>query len=222
MKIIHVDDHPLFSESMSTLLTTNDPNISVTSLASGREALELLDSGGIEVDLILMDLDMPGITGFEMLEALEQRKLSIPVIVVSSCDDLWDIRRVIESGASGFVPKTFQPRYFLDVLKAVMEGGVYLPDDIRVAMTHLPKLKPNGKVESLMAEYNLSRKQLEVLKLMQQGHNNDEIAQMLFLSVNTIKTHVRNLFTAFGVKERFKCVLYAEKVGLLSQSRMIS
>ena len=216
MKIIHVDDHPLFSECMSSLLSLHDPSISVTSLASGREALALLDEDQ-DVDLILMDLDMPDINGFSMLEAISQRRLTIPVLVISGSEDLWDIRSVMESGAAGFVPKTYKPKQLLEVIKQVMDKNddPYLPDDIAVAISRLPKIMPRDEVSRLLEEYKISAKQFEVLKLMHKGYNTVEIAELQHLSANTIKTHTSALFTSLGVSERLKCVIKAENLGIL-------
>lgn len=216
MKIIHLDDHPLFSEGMGSLLRVYNPDVNVISLSDGREALAVFDSEE-DIDLILMDLDMPGITGFSMLEAINKRNLSIPVVVISGSEDLFDIRSVMEAGAVGFVPKANKPKQLIEALKLVLEDDVvYLPDDIKLAISRLPKVEPSGDIPRLLAEYNISTKQFEVLKLMHKGYNNAEIADMQFVSVNTIKTHTSALFTALSVKDRLKCVIRAGSIGLLS------
>lgn len=219
MKIIHVDDHPLFSECMSSLLSLHDSTMNVLSFASGREALALLDTEK-DIDLILIDLDMPDINGFSMLEAIKQRGLDIPVIVISGSEDLWEIRAVMESGAAGFVPKTNKPKQLLEVLKVVLEGGnePYLPDDIKVAISCLPRITPSDEVDRLLAQFGISAKQFEVLNLMSKGYNTVEIAKMQFVSENTIKSHTSALFTALEVKERLKCVTRASSLGLLPRS----
>lgn len=198
------------------MLRMYNPNADVISLSDGRETLGVLDKEE-GIDLILMDLDMPGISGFTMLEAINQRDLSIPVIIISGTEDLFEIRSVMEAGAVGFVPKANKPQQFLEALRMVIEEDVvYLPDDLKLAISRLPKIEPSNDIDRLLATYNISEKQYEVLKLMHKGYNTAEIAEMQYLSVNTIKTHTSALFTALGVKERLKCVIRAGSIGLLS------
>ena len=215
MKIIHVDDHPLFSESLDTLLKSYDSAINLLSVPNGQQALGLLDSEE-EVDLILMDLDMPVINGAMMLEAIKNRDISAPVLIVSGSEDFWDIRNVMNAGAAGFVSKTAKPKVFLEAMEQVLEGREsYLSDDTRAAISRLPKHKPQDKIDQLLVEYDISMKQYEVLKIMGKGYDRSDIAKMLHLSVNTIKTHTSALYTALNVKSGLECVIRAQTIGLL-------
>lgn len=219
MKIIHVDDHTLFTEGLNAVLTRHDPGLQVISTVSAREALDILDAQRAEddlADLLLVDLHMPELDGFAFLQAIEQRDLHIPVVIISASEDLWDIRAVMDAGATGFIPKTYKIEQIVGILDVIMAGEVFLPDDIRAGIAHLPKQKPVDIIDRLMAHYNLKSRQVEVLRLMQEGYSNDDIATIMYLSPNTIKTHVSTLHNAFGVKDRFNCVRFAEKVGLLS------
>lgn len=214
MKIVHLDDHVLFSAGMSSLISMHLPDVRVLSMSNGRETLELLDKEQ-DVDLILMDLEMPGIDGFAMLDAIANRGLAIPIVILSGSEDLFDIRTVMEAGAVGFVPKSNKPEQLLEALNVVMGDVVYLPDDIKLALTHLPKYEPSNEIDRLLAEYNIGMKPFEVLKLMHKGYNTAEIAEMMHLSANTIKSHTSTLFGALGVKDRLKCVVRAGNLGLL-------
>lgn len=101
MKIIHVDDHTLFTEGLNAVLTRHDPSLEVISTVSAREALEILDAQKAEddlADLLLVDLHMPELDGFAFLQAIEQRDLYIPVVIISASEDLWDIRAVMDAG----------------------------------------------------------------------------------------------------------------------------
>lgn len=213
MKVMHVDDHTLFAEGFKAVLTMHT-DFDVISLASAREALSLLDEMG-EVDLLLVDLKMPEMDGLSMIEAIERRGLLVPVVVISASEDLWDIRKVMDAGAAGFIPKTANTEEIISILNSVLQGNVYLPEEIEAGISRLPQHKPTNTIKSLMAHYHVSEKQLEVLKLMRQGYNNEDIATILYVTKNTVKTHAGALFKTFNVGDRMKCVRAAEEVGLL-------
>ena len=217
MIIIHVDDHPMFSESMGGLLRLHMKGAEVASIATAREALDMLDAKN-QVDLILLDLNMPDMSGIVMLEALRHRKLNIPVIVISGSEDLWEIRAVMQAGARAFIPKASKPKEFFEIFQHVIGGGdPYLPDDLKESVSRLPKLEPSNDVDRLLAELNIGDKPYQVLKLLQTSHSNAEIAHIMCLGVETIRSHVRTLLRALGVSDRVKCVHKADEIGLLSR-----
>jgi len=216
MKIVHVDDHTMFAEGIKAMLSLKT-DYEVVSLSSVREALTLLDQSA-DIDLVMVDLKMPGMSGIAMLEAIEQRGIWVPVVVVSASEDLWEIRKAMNAGASGFIPKTAKVDEIIDVLNRVIiwgGGEGCLPDNIAAGIAKLPPEQPADPVKSLQAHYQVSDRQLDVLKLIQQGYSNDDIAQILSLSINTVKTHVRSLLSSYDVESRIKCVRAAEETGLL-------
>jgi len=160
---------------------------------------------------------MPDMKGITLLEALNKRNLSIPVIVISGTEDLWEIRDVMEAGAAAFLPKAGKPRDLLKVLQSLGDGSeAYIPSDIKVAISRLPKVEPSDKAERLRAELGITDRVFDVLKLMQTPYKMGEIAQVLHLSPNTIKTHTSTLYRAFNVNGRSQCVNKAIEIGLLS------
>ena len=216
MKVIHVDDHTLFAEGFRAMLSMHT-DFDVISLSSAREALILLD-GMDEVDLLLVDLKMPEMDGLSMIEAIERRGLLVPVVVISASEDLWEIRKVMNAGAVGFIPKTSNTEDIIHILNRVMQGDMYLPESIEAGISHLPQDKPDNTIRSLMAHHHISERQLEVLKLMRQGYNNDDIATILYVTKNTVKTHAGNLFKTFNVGDRIRCVRAAEEIGLFEDT----
>ncbi len=216
MKVIHVDDHVLFAEGFKAMLTMRTA-FDVISLTSAREALTLLDEIG-EVDLLLVDLQMPEMNGISMIEAIERRGLLVPVVVISASEDLWEIRKVMNAGAAGFIPKTANTEEIVSILERVMQGEIYLPENIEAGIAHLPQIKPEGGVKQAMAHYHITERQLEVLRLIRQGYNNKDISKILYISIETVRTHVRNLYSAFQVNDRIRCVRAAEEAGLLRRT----
>jgi len=204
----------LFAEGLSALMTQHSDQLTMVSATSADQALNILDENQ-EIDLILIDLKMPGLDGLAFIESLNQRDLFIPFIVLSASEDLFHIRRALNEGASGFIPKTYSAQQILEVIDDVMAGNIYVPQDIEESIATLPEQEPQQDQHKIMSSYKLGQRQMDVLKLMQQGYSNDEIAQVLNLSKNTIKTHARTLFTSFQVSNRLECVRYAERIGLL-------
>jgi DNA-binding NarL/FixJ family response regulator len=215
MKILHLEDHTLFAESFSALLTSLRSDFKIISASTTGAALKIL-SEHKDIDLIIIDLNVPGLHGLTFIDGLNQRNLCIPFILLSASDDLRKIRLALRNGASGFIPKTHSAKQILTAIDQVMDGSVVISPELKKQLKILDEKEP---VESVAAEivqrYQLSERQLDVLKLIQKGCNNQEVAQVLNISVNTVKVHMRVLCEAFEVKNRTDCVFYAEKIGLL-------
>lgn len=214
MKLLHLDDHILFSEGLSAVLQQRASNLTVLSAHTAEQAFLLLQQHS-DIDVILIDLSMPGLDGLAFLDGMDQRNLFIPVAVLSATDDLWEISKALKSGASGFIPKTYTSEAILNILDSIIAGDVVVPAEIQIALQKLPSREPEQNQQRILSAYKLGQRQLDVLKLIQQGYNNDEVAAVLNLSKNTIKTHIRTLFSAFQVGNRIECIRYAERIGLI-------
>lgn len=214
MKILHLEDHLLFAEGLSAVLSQQNPAFDFLTTSNASQAIQFFQQHH-DIDLILIDLNLPGLDGFAFIESLLERNVFTPFIVLSASENLWDIKKALELGAAGFIPKTAGSHEIIEIIEQVMQGQVYLPDNIQQALNRLPDKEPDHDLHKTMAAYQLGQRQLDVLRLMQKGYNTDEIAQVLNLSRNTIKTHSKTLFAAFQVKSRIECVRYAEQLGLL-------
>ncbi|CAA0103442.1 Transcriptional activator protein ExaE [BD1-7 clade bacterium] len=212
MKILHLDDHNLFTEGLSSVLLTH--GINVTSASDTKAAIELLETTQ-DFDLIIADLSLPGLDGFAFIQSVEQRQLLLPIVVLSATEDLWLIKKSLAAGAVGFIPKTYKTLEIVAAINLIIAGEVYLPEKIRTSLSQLPDDEPQDSIIKKLSAYQLSRRQLDVLRLMHKGHSNEEIATILHVSINTIKTHVKILFSAFSVSNRMECVRFAEKVNLI-------
>lgn len=215
MNFLHLDDHTLFAEGLAALLQQKTPELSVHSALDTESALAYLDQG-LPVDLILIDLMMPGLDGLAFIESLKQRQLFIPFLVLSATKDLWDIKQAMAKGAAAFIPKTSSSDDIVSIIQLVLSGQIYLPPGMQEALSQLPNHTPDSKQQRLIRAYQLGQRQMDVLLLMQEGYSTDEIAQVLNLSRNTIKSHTRALFAAFEVKNRLECVRYAQRRGILA------
>ena len=150
------------------------------------------------------------------IDGVNQRNLFIPFIILSASDNLKKIRLALSNGASGFIPKTNSAKQILAAIDQVMEGNVVIPPELKKQLKALDEMDPLEAVASEITQhYQLSERQLDVLKLIQKGCSNQEVAQILNISINTVKVHMRVLCEAFEAKNRNDCVSYAEKIGLL-------
>jgi len=214
MKILHVDDHVLFVEGLKSAISAFTDEIMVVGATNAEEALRALGLHA-DIDLILIDLKMPHFDGLQFIECLNEKKIFVPFVVLSACDNPYEIRRVLLKGASGFIPKTHAIEEVLIAIKQAMNGEIVIPEAVKKRIEMLPANGPMYDADMTQVSYSVGERHMDVLKLMQNGHSNDEIAKKLGLSRNTIKTHVKTLFSLFGVNNRIECVNYAKKINLI-------
>jgi DNA-binding NarL/FixJ family response regulator len=213
LRTLLIDDHVLFRHGLKFLLSDLDKSIEFVEAGSCEMALELPNKDAI--DLVLLDLYMPGVNGLNALGAIKQAFESCAVVVLSSEDDPQVIRQAIEDGASGFVPKSSTPEVLIAALRLILAGGVYLPPHTLRDISspahggfEFPKDKAKRPLE------NLSDRQLEVLLKAVQGKANKVIAREMKLSEGTVKAHLSASFRALGVQNRTEAVFVAAKLGL--------
>lgn len=215
LKLLVVEDHALVREGLVRLLGQIEEDVQVFDSADFESALAMLDNEG-EFDLLLLDLALPGIDGFAGLDILRRRYPAMPVAVVSAFDDTPTITRVMNLGASGFIPKAFSGEALLSAVGEVLAGNIFRPngngqqssrmDDA----TPLPPYRVNVQPE----EVGLTSRQAQVLALMVRGLSNRDIAEQLDLSEGTVKIHVTAVFKALGVNSRTQALVAVARYGI--------
>jgi DNA-binding NarL/FixJ family response regulator len=205
-RLVIADDHPLFRgalrEAVSGLLERAD----IAEAGTFNELAELLDRGG-EVDLIMLDLTMPGVRGFSGLMYMRAQYPSVPVIVVSANDDPAAIRRCMEFGASGFIPKTLGVDAMRTAISRILNGGVWTPPDVDLAAVS------DAETAALMTRMaSLTPQQVRVLMMLSEGLLNKQIAYQLGVSEATVKAHVSAILQKLGVESRTQAVIAAAKI----------
>ena len=211
MRILLLDDHRLFLDGLAHVLQQLGDDIEIQEAQSTQHALTLIDDGG-GMDLILADLSLPGLDGFAFLDALRQRRVTTPVVVISGTTDITEIKRVLDMGALGFIPKSLDARSLIAALKQVMHGDIYLPPDLWQAILDAPPAAQNGHKNG---DSQIGKRQREVLQLMAEGKSNKEIATILHVAETTVKSHVGTLFKALDVRNRTACVREAMRRDLV-------
>lgn len=216
-KLLVIEDHALVREGLVSLLAQVEDGVVVADRPDFESALALLDDED-EVDLILLDLALPGIDGFAGLDILRRRYPAIPVTVVSAFDDLPTITRVMNLGASGFIPKSFSGVQLLAAVRQVLAGELFRPQSAGKG-GHLDgavALPPAGSGGSGIgpAQFGLTERQAQVLALLTRGLSNREIAAQLDLAEGTVKIHVTAILKALGVASRTQALVAVTRYGI--------
>ena len=205
-RLLIADDHPLFRGALREAVVGLVDRADIAEAGTFEEMSKLLDESS-EVDLILLDLSMPGVRGFSGLMFIRAQYPSLPVLVVSANDDPSVIRRCMDFGASGFMPKTLGIEQMRDAIKRVLGGGVWTPPDV--------DLTGGADAESaaLMARLaSLTPQQVRVLMMLSEGMLNKQIAYELSVSEATVKAHVSAILQKLGVDSRTQAVIAAAKI----------
>jgi DNA-binding NarL/FixJ family response regulator len=205
-RFVIADDHPLFRGALREAVSGLFADATIAEAGSFDDASALLEDSG-EVDLVLLDLAMPGVRGFSGLMYLRAQYPSVPVIVVSANDDPAVIRRCMEFGASGFIPKTLGVEAMRAAIARVLEGGVWTPPDVDL------KAGTDAETADLMARLaTLTPQQVRVLMMLSEGLLNKQIAYNLSVSEATVKAHVSAILQKLNVESRTQAVIAAAKI----------
>lgn len=212
MKILVADDHPLIREAFRHLLADLAPDVTVFE-AGDCETTRRLAAEYPDLDLVLLDLRLPGPGGLVTLDALRRDYPALPVVVVSAVEDPGAVRNVLTRGAMGFIPKSSTNEVMLNALRLVLSGGRYLPADLLSADGSSPATGP-----STAEELHLTDRQREVLALMVQGKSNKHICRELGLAEATVKIHVTAILRALKVTSRAQAIVAINHLGLTPDS----
>jgi DNA-binding NarL/FixJ family response regulator len=205
-RFVIADDHPLFRGALREAVTGLFERMDIAEAGSFEEVANLLEKGG-EVDVILLDLTMPGARGFSGLMYLRAQYPSVPVIIVSANDDPNAIRRCMQFGASGFIPKTLGTEEMRGAISRIIKGGVWTPPDVDL------KAGADTETAELMARMaTLTPQQVRVLMMLSEGLLNKQIAYQLGVSEATVKAHVSAILQKLGVESRTQAVIAAAKI----------
>jgi DNA-binding NarL/FixJ family response regulator len=205
-RLVIADDHPLFRDALRQAVGSVVASARIDEAGSFEELTALLDQDS-DVDLVLLDLSMPGISGFSGLIYLRAQFPAIPVVIVSASDDGGTIRQSLDFGASGFIPKRFGVDTLRDAIMKVLEGDVWVPADTDLSSATDPEL---ARLRDRLV--TLTPQQVRVLMMLSEGLLNKQIAYELGVSEATIKAHVSAILQKLGVESRTQAVIAAAKI----------
>ena len=202
-----VDDHPLFLEALRLSISSAFPDANVveaTSIAKAKEAI----AANPAFDLVLLDLSMPGTSGFDGLLELRSQFPKLPVVICSALEDPRIIHEAMTYGASGFIAKTVRKGELATAIKEVMSGSVYLPASYNAGAGQQPR-SGNDLSQRLTS---LTPQQLRVLMMLRQGMLNKQIAYELDVGETTVKAHVSEILRKLNVASRTQAVIEVSKI----------
>jgi two-component system nitrate/nitrite response regulator NarL len=212
MKVLIVDDHPVLREGMAALFRQGIPDACVLQARDAREAFDLLDHNE-DLDIVVLDLVMPGLGGLAAITEFGRRRPALPVVVLSSSEDSQIARQAIARGALGYVPKSANPNTLLLAIKLVLNGELYIPPLIlNEPGAETRRLHEDNGVRNMD---QLTGRQIDVLRLIANGQSNKAIALALDLSENTVKVHVTAIFKALRVVNRTQAASAGRASGLI-------
>jgi DNA-binding NarL/FixJ family response regulator len=213
-RFVIADDHPLFRGALRGAVASLFSGAEVAEAGTFDEASKILDQGA-EVDLVLLDLAMPGVRGFSGLMYMRAQYPGVPVVVISASDDPATIRRCMDFGASGFIPKTLGVDGMRNAIAAVLKGGIWTPPDVDLTASS------DSETSAMLARLvTLTPQQVRVLMMLSEGLLNKQIAYELGVSEATVKAHVSAILQKLGVESRTQAVIAAAKIeaGQLSKT----
>jgi DNA-binding NarL/FixJ family response regulator len=200
MRILICDDHALFREGLELVLAQLEPGARLESVPDAEAALARVADDS-NLDLVLLDIALPGLSGLAALETLRRDYPAVPVVILSASESPADARAALERGASGFIPKSTRGSVLLAAVRLVLGGGVYVPPLLLGA----PPAAPG---------HGLTGRQLEVLRLIARGLTNAEIARALGISGATVKNHLERIYAALGASNRTEAAMRMRELGL--------
>ena len=201
--VVVADDHPLIREALRHAVTKAVISARVLEAASLPEALVFIE-GEASVDLAILDLNMPGMNGFAGLAQLRSSEPSLPVAIVSAFTEPEVIRRALELGAAGFIPKTLPLAGIADAIRTILAGEIWVPGE----------LQPSHSDQTAERLRELTPQQLRVLAMISQGLANKQIAYALSVGEPTVKAHVTAILRKLGVTSRTQAVIAARLIDL--------
>ncbi|WP_027717647.1 response regulator [Desulfovirgula thermocuniculi] len=202
VRVLIADDHPLVREGLRRILSL-DPSIClVGEAADGREAVEL--ARRTRPDVVLMDVNMPGMNGIEACRVIKEEVPEARVVALTIHDQEEYVLELIRAGVSAYLLKDVSPDGLLETIHGVMRGESYLSPRLTARVFDEVRRPAGPRVP-------LTRRELEVLRLLVQGESNKGIAQKLFISEKTVKNHLTSIFQKLGVEDRTQAALYAVK-----------
>lgn len=211
---VHVaDDHKILIEGIIAVINT-DKDIEIRGYSlTGQEVIDWFDDKNNKADVLILDITMPILDGFEVLKYFKKKKIDQKVIVLSSYDDLRIVQEVLNLGCKGYISKNNAGEHIVNAIKAVAKGQQYFSNDIQSMLLQSlsGEIVPQGEMPDNFLLSTLTERELDVLKLITKEYSTLEMADFLNLSVNTVETYRKSLLKKLNVKNAVGLAMYAVK-----------
>ena len=213
MKVLLIDDHSLFIDGMQLVLLKLDPDIKIFNANSYEHALPTINENP-DLDLLLLDLGLPGLSDIDALKAVRKELPSTPVVILSSNNDGSKVQQILNAGAQGYIPKSSSSELLINALKLVLSGGVYIPPEILSQLSNENSNTPSYQTDKTkIAAAPLTPRQHEVLAKLVHGYSNKEISRILCMAESTVRVHIAAILKTLNVSNRTRAVHVALQKG---------
>ncbi|MCW6510346.1 response regulator transcription factor [Lichenifustis flavocetrariae] len=212
MKMLIVDDHPIIREGLVALFRQIGAETVILQAGTAAEGLRLLTQHA-DLDVVVLDLVMPGMDGWQAISAFGQARPEVPVVVLSSSENPQDARKALAQGALGYVPKSAGQQTLLSAIRLVLSGDIYLPPLLLTEVS----AAPNTALRTVTDQGRsvLTDRQIDVLRKLSEGRSNKAIAFELDIAEKTVKAHVTAIFRALNVVNRTQAVAAGREAGVI-------
>jgi DNA-binding NarL/FixJ family response regulator len=211
--VLVADDHPLFREAIADALRNMFERVGVLEAGSMTEAIDQVANTN-DIDLVLLDLRMPGMSGVKGVRTLRRRRPDIPIAVISALDDSLVVQQCFDAGAIGYIPKSLPRAGIADAIQIILDGGSFAPDDslFSGAARSENATEDESLDDAMRCRFELlTNQQWKVLELMAQGLLNKQIAYAIDVQLTTVKAHVSSLLQKLGVSRRTQAVILYQR-----------
>jgi two-component system nitrate/nitrite response regulator NarL len=216
LRVLLVDDHRLFSEALTMLLRGKDTIESVTAVGTAEEAVAICEEQA--PDVVLMDLDLPGMDGLDAIERILLLRPETRVVVVTALRKPEMVARAVQVGAVGFVHKSRAADDLISVVERAAAGSIVIsPDDIISLVSHAEFDRASGRQKPTFDR--LTGRELEILRELAEGKSTDQVAETLFISRLTVQSHVKSILSKLGVHSKLEAVTHALRQGIIELPR---
>ncbi len=214
IKILIVDDHEVVRDGLKNILLSLNNMAIAGEAANGEDAISMYDS--LKPDLVIMDISMPGMNGIEATRIIKENDPNAKILILTMHDNQEYLNQIIRSGAKGFVLKNTDKEELLDAVRTVAGGENFFSKDISklIIDNYIRSAKETDKNEGYK-EVPLTKREIEILKYIAEGNSNQEIANKLYISYNTVDTHRKNIMHKLSIKNTAGLVRYAIEKGLI-------